>query len=100
MAHEEYRGLCPLGMETGEFTNTLLSCFEKSAEGVNPDVSCVHEALNTQELNEECIKCIEHFLEDHFVDEMSKCPPEYLRTGADREQCASVIVAAIDQHCY
>ena len=101
VAHEEFHGVCPIEMDSIGFAENLLGCFENSVEGINPSESCVDDALREIVLDDPaCLKCIEHFVEDHFIEEVSRCPEEYLTIGKNRDKCVSVIVDAIGQNCY
>ena len=100
LAHDEYHAVCPLDFSAEHLTQNLFDCFEQACQGSDPNGSCIDEALvEIRGLDEECNKCIEHFLEDHLMDEVSKCPTEYLSEG-DRQGCVSLIVASMQQHCY
>ena len=101
-AHKGHRAVCPVGIKPARFMEGLLTCFERTVKGIDHSESCVDDALKVfQELdNGACLKCIEHFVEDHLMDEITQCPSEFLSSGINRGSCVSMIANSIEQHCY
>ena len=101
-AHKEHQAVCPVGMKPTRFVEALLTCFERTIESNDHSESCIDDGLKVfRELdNGACLKCIEHFVEDHLMDEVTHCPSEFLSSGINRESCVSMIANSIDQHCY
>ena len=100
--HKEYHAACPPAISSKAFTENLLRCYEVSDDHNKSEETCLVDAMMVFRNLEDsaCLKCIEHFVEDHLIDELTRCPSSYLSTGMDRDECVSMIVDSIEHHCY
>lgn len=97
----QYQEPCPKAVGGGNFIRSILDCFETTMDGPHAENPCVDDALTMFEgVNPSCIKCVEHFVEDHLMAAISQCPPEYLSSGENRDSCAVSITAELNNDCY
>jgi hypothetical protein len=99
--HHNHNERCPNDIGAESFAQSLLQCFEMTLEGTDSNISCVDDNIVAFEgVNPSCLKCVEHFLEDHLMDAISKCNPEYLSSGAKRDSCIASIKTELTNDCY
>ena len=101
-AHKtQYQEPCQRHIGDADFVPFLLECFESAHAKPQSENSCVEDFLTMFEgANPSCIQCVEHFVEDHLLDAISQCPPEYISAGGSRNACAASITSELRKDCF